>query len=48
MAAAAKPSVSERFDTFARIPHLPFWGGKWLRTPALVLGMQWFKLKDLL
>jgi hypothetical protein len=25
---------------------LPFLGGPWLRTPALVLGMQWFKLMD--
>lgn len=48
LVAAAMRGDSERFDTFARIPHLPFWGGKWLRTPALVLGMQWFKLKDLL
>jgi gamma-glutamylputrescine oxidase len=23
-------------------------GGRWLRTPALVLGMLWFRLRDLL
>jgi gamma-glutamylputrescine oxidase len=37
-----------RFDTFARIRHLPFPGGEWLRTPALVLGMAWYRLKDAL
>ncbi len=36
----------ERFDVFARIPHWPFPGGKWLRRPGLALGMSWFKLRD--
>jgi gamma-glutamylputrescine oxidase len=37
-----------RFDTFARIRHRPFPGGKWLRTPALVLGMAYHRLRDVL
>ena len=46
MVAQAMQGDSERLDVFARIKHLPFIGGDWLRTPALVLGMQWFKLMD--
>lgn len=37
---------SERFDVYTRLKHLPFPGGKWLRTPALVLGMWWYRLRD--
>ncbi len=37
-----------RFDVFARIPHMPFPGGRRFRTPALVLAMLWFRLRDLL
>jgi len=37
-----------RFDLFARLKHRPFPGGRLLRTPALVLGMAWYRLKDLL
>ena len=37
-----------RFDLFAQLKHRPFPGGRWLRTPALVLGMAWFRLRDLL
>jgi gamma-glutamylputrescine oxidase len=39
---------AERFDTFARIKHRPFPGGRLLRTPALVLGMAYYRLKDML
>ena len=39
---------SERFDVLARLQHRPFPGGAWLRTPALVLGMTWYRLRDLL
>ncbi len=39
---------AERFDLFARIPHREFFGGRRLRTPALVLGMLWYRMKDLL
>ncbi|KAA0681337.1 FAD-binding oxidoreductase [Roseomonas genomospecies 6] len=40
--------TAERFDVFARMPHLPFPGGRRFRTPALVLAMLWFRLRDLL
>jgi gamma-glutamylputrescine oxidase len=40
--------TAEQFDVFARIPHLDFPGGRALRTPALVLAMTWFRLRDLL
>mgnify|MGYP006286313719 CR=1 FL=1 len=36
----------ERFDVMARISHRPFPGGKYLRRPALALGMAWFKALD--
>ncbi len=39
---------SERFDMFAKLEHRDFPGGPLLRTPALVLAMLWFRLKDLL
>ena len=35
-----------RLDAFASIPHAPFPGGRWLRTPILVAAMAWFKLRD--
>ena len=37
-----------RFDTFARLRHRPFPGGPLLRTPALVMGMAWYRLRDML
>lgn len=46
--AEAVAGQAERFDVFARIPHAEFPGGKLLRTPALVLAMMWFRLRDLL
>jgi len=39
---------AERFDVFARLQHARFPGGRWLRTPSLVLGMAYHQLKDLL
>jgi gamma-glutamylputrescine oxidase len=39
---------ASRFDVFARLKHSPFPGGQLLRTPALVLGMAWYRLRDLL
>ncbi len=38
--------LSERFDQYCRIPHHPFPGGRWLRTPALVMAMAWYRLRD--
>jgi gamma-glutamylputrescine oxidase len=37
-----------RFDLFGKIKHRDFPGGAALRTPALVLAMAWFRMKDLL
>jgi len=37
-----------RLDVFARIPHAAFPGGRWLRTPSLVLAMLYFRLRDFL
>jgi gamma-glutamylputrescine oxidase len=48
MLAEAIAGTAERFDVFARIPHREFPGGRLLRRPALVLGMLWYRLRDLL
>jgi gamma-glutamylputrescine oxidase len=48
MLAEAIAGTAERFDVFARIPHRDFPGGRLLRRPALVLGMLWYRLRDLL
>jgi gamma-glutamylputrescine oxidase len=37
---------AERFNVFASIKHYDFFGGKLLRTPALVLGMAWYQLRE--
>ncbi len=47
LVAEAIAGDSTRFDVFARLKHLPFPGGP-LRTPALVLGMAWYRLRDML
>lgn len=46
--AEAVAGTAERFDVFTRIPHRDFPGGTLLRTPALVLAMFWYRLRDLL
>ncbi|PSJ48441.1 FAD-dependent oxidoreductase [Zobellella taiwanensis] len=46
--AEAIAGSAERFDLFGRIPHPDFPGGRLLRTPALVLAMAWYRLRDLL
>lgn len=38
---------AEQFDLFSRIKHHPFPGGEMLRTPALVLAMLYYRLRDL-
>ncbi|MBP6899476.1 MAG: FAD-dependent oxidoreductase [Burkholderiaceae bacterium] len=48
LVAEAMAGDAERFDTLARLHHRPFPGGRWLRTPSLVLGMAWYRLKDAL
>ena len=45
--AEAIAGQAERFDLFARIPHSAFPGGP-LRTPALMLAMLWFRLRDMI
>ena len=47
LVAQAIAGQAERFDVFARIQHRSFPGGRWLRTPSLVLGMAYHQLKDL-
>jgi gamma-glutamylputrescine oxidase len=37
-----------RLDLFSRIRHRNFPGGRLLRTPALVVGMAYYRLRDLL
>ena len=44
--AEAIAGTAERFDVFARLPHRDFPGGDVLRTPALVLAMLYFRLRD--
>lgn len=44
--AEAVSGDATRFDVFARIRHRRFPGGDALRTPALVLGMWYYKLRD--
>ncbi|HSH40713.1 MAG TPA: FAD-binding oxidoreductase [Arenicellales bacterium] len=46
--AEAVAGTAERFDIFSRIPHASFPGGALLRTPALVLAMAWYRLRDLI
>jgi gamma-glutamylputrescine oxidase len=46
--AEAVAGTAERFDLFARLPHTPFPGGRWFRSPLLVAATSWFKLRDLL
>jgi len=48
LVAEAMTGDASRFDVFARLQHRNFPGGRLLRTPALVLGMAWYRLKDLL
>ena len=46
--ADAVAGSAERLDIIAKIPHIPFPGGTMLRMPLLVLGMLWYRLRDLL
>ena len=46
--AEAMGGDATRFDTFSRIRHRTFPGGRLLRMPALVLGTAWYRLKDAL
>lgn len=46
LVAEAISGQAERLDLIAQIKHHDFPGGKLLRTPALVLGMLWYQLRD--
>ena len=48
LVADAIAGQAERFDLFAKIPHRNFPGGRLLRTPALMLAMLWYRMRDLL
>lgn len=48
LAAQAIAGQAERFDMMAKIKHHPFPGGRILRTPALVLAMAYYRLRDYL
>ncbi len=48
LAAEAMAGEAGRFDLMARLKHRNFPGGPALRTPALVLAMAWFRLRDML
>lgn len=48
LVAEAIAGQAERFDLYARLEHRVFPGGRRLRTPALVLGMLYYRLRDLL
>lgn len=48
LVAEAMNGDATRFDVFARLKHHAFPGGRWLRTPALVLGMAWYRLRDII
>lgn len=48
LVAEAIAGQAERFDLYARLRHHAFPGGRTLRTPALVLGMLYYRLRDLL
>jgi gamma-glutamylputrescine oxidase len=48
LVAEAIAGQASRFDLLARIRHLPFPGGALMRTPALVLGMWYYRLRDAL
>jgi gamma-glutamylputrescine oxidase len=44
--AQAIDGQASRFDLFGKIRHRDFPGGALLRTPALVLAMAWYRMKD--
>jgi gamma-glutamylputrescine oxidase len=48
LVAQAVAGQAEHFDVFAKLQHHNFPGGPLLRTPSLVLGMLFHRLKDVL
>lgn len=47
LVADAISGQAERFDLFTRLRHRDFPGGPLLRTPALMLAMLWYRMRDL-
>jgi gamma-glutamylputrescine oxidase len=45
--AEAVSGQAERYDIFAKVKHANFPGGDQLKRPLFVLGMTWFKLRDM-
>ena len=37
---------AERFDAFARLPHLPFPGGRRFKVPLTAMGAVWYAIRD--
>lgn len=37
---------AERFDAFAKLPHLPFPGGRRFKVPLTAMGAVWYALRD--
>lgn len=48
LVAEAIGGQAERFDIYTRLKHRNFPGGKFLRTPALVLAMLYYRMRDYL
>lgn len=48
LVAEAIGAQAERFDLFTKLEHRNFPGGRALRTPALVLAMLWYRMRDLI
>ena len=46
LVAEAIGGQAERFDLFTKLKHRNFPGGPLLRTPALVLAMLWYRMRD--
>jgi gamma-glutamylputrescine oxidase len=46
LVAEAIAGQASRFDLMSRLRHMPFPGGALMRTPALVLGMWYYRLRD--
>lgn len=48
LVAEAMAGDASRFDVFARLRHRALPGGRWLRPPAVRLGLAWYRLRDAL
>lgn len=46
LACEAIKGQPQRFDAFAKIPHLPFPGGHRFRIPLTAIGAAWYSLRD--